>query len=163
MTSSIKRFTETGVETEDGIHRELDIVFCATGTLTQPASTPSRNAHHTHCISGFDMSWQLPFSIIGRKGVDINEKWKPYPKSYIGMCTDGFPNMFTILGPNSLIGAGTLLPIVERAVLYAVQAVAKMQRERLKSIEAKPEAVRAFDQYIEVRSVVHPRPWPLPC
>lgn len=31
VTSAIKRFTETGIETEDGQHQELDIVFCATG------------------------------------------------------------------------------------------------------------------------------------
>ena len=33
ISSPIKRFTETGIETEDGNHQELDIIFCATGTL----------------------------------------------------------------------------------------------------------------------------------
>ena len=58
--------------------------------------------------------------------------------------------MFMCLGPNSVIGAGLLLPILEFTVMYAVQATAKMQRERLKSMEAKASAVRDFDQYIEV-------------
>ena len=31
ISSPIKRFTKTGVETEDGKHQELDLVFCATG------------------------------------------------------------------------------------------------------------------------------------
>ncbi|KAI0763010.1 FAD/NAD(P)-binding domain-containing protein [Fomes fomentarius] len=128
IASPIKRFTETGIETEDGTHQELDIIFCATG---------------------YDTSWQLPFKIIGRNGVHLNEKWKPYPTSYISMCVDGFPNMFMSLGPNSVIGAGILLGILEYAVMYSVQVTSKMQRERLKSIEVKPEAVRAFDQYIE--------------
>ncbi|TFK83066.1 FAD/NAD(P)-binding domain-containing protein [Polyporus arcularius HHB13444] len=128
ITSPIKRFTESGIETEDGQQQELDIILCATG---------------------YDVSWQLPFDIIGRNGVALNEKWKPYPTSYLGMCVDEFPNMFTVLGPNSLIGAGVLIPIIEAAVDYAVQATAKMQRERLKSIEVKVDAVRDFDQYIE--------------
>ncbi|KAI0737196.1 flavin-binding monooxygenase [Daedaleopsis nitida] len=128
ITSPIKRFTENGIETEDGKHQELDLVFCATG---------------------YDTSWQLPFKIIGRKGVDLNEKWKPYPTSYLSMCVDEFPNMFMCLGPNSIIGAGLLLPILEFTVMYAVQAAAKIQRERLKSMEVKPEAVKAFDEYIE--------------
>ena len=68
------------------------------------------------------------------------------------MCVDEFPNMFMCLGPNSIIGAGSLLPILESAVEYTVQAAAKMQRERLKSIEVKPELVRAFDEYLEVSS-----------
>ena len=32
VSSPIKRFTERGIETEDGKHYELDIVFCATGS-----------------------------------------------------------------------------------------------------------------------------------
>ncbi len=99
---------------------------------------------------GYDTSWQLPFNIVGRDGVDLNEKWKSYPTSYLSMCVDKFPNMFMALGPNSIIGAGLLMPIIEFSVGYAVQAVAKMQRERLKSMEVKAEAVRDFDQYIEV-------------
>ena len=66
------------------------------------------------------------------------------------MAVDEFPNMFMALGPNSIIGAGLLMPILEFSVGYAVQAAAKMQRERLKSIDVKPEAVKAFDDYIEV-------------
>ncbi|KAI0763006.1 FAD/NAD(P)-binding domain-containing protein [Fomes fomentarius] len=128
VTTSIKRFTENGIETEDGDHQELDIVFCATG---------------------YDTSWQLPFDIIGRNGVNLNEKWKPHPTSYLSMCVDEFPNMFMCLGPNSILGAGLVLPVLEYTVMYAVQVTAKMQRERLKSIEAKPEVVRAFDDYIE--------------
>ena len=58
--------------------------------------------------------------------------------------------MFMCLGPNSVIGAGILLPILEYTVMYAVQVAAKIQRERIKSMEVKPEAVRAFDEYIEV-------------
>ena len=59
--------------------------------------------------------------------------------------------MFMSLGPNSIIGAGVLLPILETAVAYAVQATAKMQRERIKSMEVKRRAVEDFDRYIEVR------------
>ncbi|TBU26518.1 hypothetical protein BD311DRAFT_798262 [Dichomitus squalens] len=76
-------------------------------------------------IAGID----LPFKIIGRNGVHLNEKWKPYPKTYLSVAADGFPNMFMSLGPNS--------------------ATAKIQRERLKSMEAKPKAVKDFDRYIE--------------
>ena len=101
--------------------------------------------------SGYDTTWQLPFKIIGRNGVDLNEKWERYPTSYLSMCVDEFPNMFMALGPNSIIGAGLLMPILEFSVGYAVQAAAKMQRERLKSMEVKADAVRDFDQYIEVR------------
>lgn len=59
--------------------------------------------------------------------------------------------MFQALGPNSFLGAGNLLLILERQVDYAVAATLKLQRERLKSIEVKREAVDEFDKYIDVR------------
>ena len=86
--------------------------------------------------------------------MSLNERWKPHPTTYLSVAVDGFPNMFMSLGPNSVIGAGVLLPIIEYAVMYAVQATAKMQRERLKSMEPKARAVRDFDRYIEVRFLV---------
>lgn len=68
----------------------------------------------------------------------------------MSVAVDGFPNMFQGLGPNSLVGAGNLLLIMERQVDYGVAATLKVQRERIKSIEAKPEAVQDFEDYIDV-------------
>lgn len=69
----------------------------------------------------------------------------------MAIAVDGFPNMFQSIGPNSFIGAGNILLIMERQVDYAVAATLKLQRERLKSIEVKREAVDEFDKYIDVR------------
>lgn len=101
-------------------------------------------------MTGYDASFQLPFQIVGRNGIDINEKWKPYPVSYLSVAVDSFPNMFMALGPNAALATGMLVPLIEQQVMYAVQATAKLQRDRLKSMEVKPEVVRDFDQYIEV-------------
>ena len=98
------------------------------------------------------MSWQLPFPVIGRSGLLLNDKWKDYPESYLSLCTDGFPNMFMVMGPNSIVGTGPFIEVIEAGVGYAVKAVAKMQRERLKSMEVKREAVKDFDELIQVRS-----------
>lgn len=102
-------------------------------------------------ISGFNTSYQFDFPIIGRGGVDLSTKFKPHPRSYLATTVDGFPNWFQCLGPNSGTGAGSLLIIMERQVDYAVEATLKLQRERLKSIEVKAEAVDDFDKYLEVR------------
>ena len=69
------------------------------------------------------------------------------------MCVDGFPNWFMALGPNSGVGSGSLLVLMERQVDYAVEAARKMQRERLRSIEVKREAVEDFDEYLEMGSL----------
>lgn len=55
------------------------------------------------------------------------------------------------LGPNSAVGAGSLLIIIEREIDYIVSVAEKLQKERLKSIDEKKEAVEDFDEYLEVR------------
>ncbi|KAJ6609350.1 hypothetical protein B0H10DRAFT_1813845 [Mycena sp. CBHHK59/15] len=126
--TEIKRVTSTGIETVDGKHEDLDIIVCATG---------------------FDTSFQLGFPIVGRGGVQLSEKYKPHPKLYLSVAVDGFPNWFQSLGPNSAVGSGSLLIVIERQVDYAVQATLKLQREYLKSIDVKPEAVEDWDAYLE--------------
>lgn len=101
---------------------------------------------------GFDTSYKPGFTFIGRDGIDISEKYDPHPRTYLSIAVDGFPNWFQALGPNSAVGAGSLLLLIERQVDYAVAATLKLQRERLKSMEVKKEAVDDFDEYLEVRS-----------
>ncbi|THV06458.1 FAD/NAD-P-binding domain-containing protein [Dendrothele bispora CBS 962.96] len=124
----IKRVTANGIETVDGKHRDFDIIICATG---------------------FNISYKLPFTFVGRGGVKLTDKFDPHPRTYLGVAVDGFPNWFACLGPNSGVGAGSLLIIMERQVDYAVQATLKLQRERLKSIEVKKEAIDDFDEYLD--------------
>ncbi|KAI5115440.1 hypothetical protein M0805_005525 [Coniferiporia weirii] len=128
VPTNIKKVTETGIELVDGTHQELDTIVCATG---------------------YDTSYQYPFPVIGRGGKSLNERYSPHPETYLSICTDGFPNWFTSLGPNSGIGSGSLLVIIERQIEYSIAAVKKMQREHLKSIEPKKEAVADFDEYLQ--------------
>lgn len=130
VPENIKRITPKGIETVDGKHRELDVIVCATG---------------------FETSGKLPFPFIGRGGVDLKDKFDPHPRTYLAIAVDGFPNWFSALGPNSGVGAGSLLLLIEKQVDYAVAATLKLQRERIKSIEVKKKAVDDFDAYLEVR------------
>lgn len=68
----------------------------------------------------------------------------------MSVAVDGFPNWFQSLGPNSMVGTGSLLLVIERQVDYAIAASLKMQREHIKSMEVRKEAVDDFDEYLEV-------------
>ncbi|THH08433.1 hypothetical protein EW145_g2721 [Phellinidium pouzarii] len=131
VSTHIKRITETGIELVDGTCHELDVIICATG---------------------YDTSFQLPFTIIGRGGKNLNDRINPHPETHLTVCTDGFPNWFWSLGPNSGLGSGSLLVTIENQIEYYIAAAKKMQREHLKSIEAKKEAAAEFDEYLEVKT-----------
>ena len=101
-------------------------------------------------MSGYDTSFQFPFPVVGRDGHTLQERFEPHPETYLSICTDGFPNFFMALGPNSIFGTGTLIMCMERQVDFIVKAVKKMHRERLKSMEVNLGAVKDFDEYLEV-------------
>jgi len=128
VTSSIKRVTSDGIELSNGENRPLDVLVCATG---------------------YDPSYQYPFPVIGRGGTTLQSKWQPYPRTYLSLCIDEFPNLFFAFGPNSGLGTSPVLILFEKQVDYVVQAILKIQRERLKSIEVKKAAVDDFDEYLE--------------
>ncbi|TRM61604.1 hypothetical protein BD626DRAFT_501587 [Schizophyllum amplum] len=128
IPSPIKFAAENGLVTEDGQYIDLDIIVCATG---------------------YDTSFQLGFPFIGRGGVELKDKYTPHPKTYLSIAVDGFPNWFQSFGPNSAMGSGSLLAVIEKQVEYAVKATAKLQRERLKSMAVKKEAAEDFDEYLE--------------
>lgn len=104
-------------------------------------------------LVGYNTDWKLNFPVVGRSGKTLDEAYTPYPRTYLSACTSDFPNLFFATGPNSGVGSGSLLIIIEKHVEYAVKVAQKMQREWLKSIEVKDEAVKDFDEYIDVSEI----------
>ncbi len=121
VTSPIKRCTDFGIETEDGQQQKLDITICATGM-------PPLSSDWTCTNDGVRLRRVLAIAFQNCDGVDLNEVRTQYPASYLSMCVDKFPNMCMALGPNSIIGAELLMPILEFSIAYAFQSVAKMQK-----------------------------------
>ncbi|EWC48772.1 hypothetical protein DRE_00077 [Drechslerella stenobrocha 248] len=128
IPQEISHITSDAIVTEDGTVRPVDIIVCATG---------------------FDTTWTKRYPLIGRGGQKISDKWRENPDTYMSMATDGFPNYFMTMGPNAAVGSGSLTIVLERVVDYICKAVEKIQRENIKTIEAKASSVEAFQRYCE--------------
>ena len=131
-TIEIARITPTGtVELRNGQSHELDVLICATG---------------------FDTSFQYPFRVLGRDGRALSERWATSTgaEAYMSLAVDGFPNLFISGGPHSAVTSGSLLNMAEHVVGYAVEAVRKMQRERLRSMEVRREAMEDWGSHVRV-------------
>ena len=83
----VEKITEKGVVGGDGIERECDTIVCATG---------------------FDVSYKPRFPIVGQDGVDLADKWKVIPESYLGISIPGFPNFLTFIGPTWPVENGSV-------------------------------------------------------
>ncbi|KAI0293370.1 FAD/NAD-binding domain-containing protein [Multifurca ochricompacta] len=126
-TTEIARITGTGVELQDGRHHALDILICATG---------------------FDTSFQYPFLVLGRRHDANADGGGGGASAYLSLALDDFPNLFLCGGPHSAITSGSLVNVAEHVVGYVAQAVRKMQRERLRSMEVCREAVQDWSAYV---------------
>lgn len=101
------------------------------------------------CATGFDTTLKGP-PIVGRGGRELNDVWEPYPQSYLGMCPPEMPNMARFIGPNGASGTGGLIHLLECACEYMIRMVQKLQREYLKSMTPKQEAIEKFTRHVDM-------------
>ena len=80
----IVRMTERGIETAEGV-TEFDIVVWATGF-------------------DFGTGALLRMGIRGRDGLALNDYWADGPRTFLGVQTTGFPNLFFPGGPHAAAG-----------------------------------------------------------
>ncbi|KXG46721.1 uncharacterized protein PGRI_034670 [Penicillium griseofulvum] len=127
LTSSpITKITEKGVVTADGEEFECDVLVCATG---------------------FDVSKCPQYPLVGQNGVNLAQKWKDEPTSYLSVGTDDFPNYFTMAGPNCLCGHGSLVEALNWTGDYFVKMIKKIATEDIKYMVPKASSVHAFGKY----------------
>ncbi|TPX17535.1 uncharacterized protein E0L32_003178 [Thyridium curvatum] len=130
IRTPIKRFTETGIETEDGIHREVDAIFCATGANSDMVPNFSIRAHG-RSISGL-------WGSGGKYG---------FPYTYLGVATPGFPNLLFLLGPHAAGPSGTTTQAAETQISYFAKILRKVSREGIKSLQPQSKAADDFVEY----------------
>ena len=73
ITEDVVRLTEHGVVDASGTEHKVDVVVCATG---------------------FDTSFTPHFECIGRGGKSLKEQFGDFPKGYLGIMAENFPNLF---------------------------------------------------------------------
>ncbi|MBM3679141.1 MAG: NAD(P)/FAD-dependent oxidoreductase [Actinobacteria bacterium] len=110
---------------------------------------------------GFDAMTGALFDIdiTGRDGLALTEAWKDGPRTYLGIMTAGFPNMFLITGPQSPSVLSNMMVSIEQHVEWLSDAIAYVRERGLDTIEATTEAQDAWvDHSIEVgNSTLYPK------
>src|SRR5712664_562315 len=78
--------------------------------------------------------------ISGRQGQTLNQKWAEGPKTYLGLMSAGFPNLFIITGPGSPSVLSNMIVSIEQHVDWITDCIAWMRDRDLDSMEAKKDA-----------------------
>ncbi|WP_397421815.1 flavin-containing monooxygenase [Phenylobacterium sp.] len=130
VTDKVVRITPKGVVTADGVEHEVDVLIYGTG---------------------FQASNFLSFlKIKGRNGRDLHETWGGDARAYLGMTNPGFPNLFTIYGPNTnIVVNGSIIFFSECAVRYIVGALKLLADTGARAMEPKQGVFDKFNKDVD--------------
>jgi cyclohexanone monooxygenase len=78
--------------------------------------------------------------ISGRNGQTLNAKWAEGPKTYLGVMSEGFPNLFIITGPGSPSVLSNMMVSIEQHVDWIADCIGYMRDRDLVAMEAKKDA-----------------------
>jgi cyclohexanone monooxygenase len=78
--------------------------------------------------------------IRGRNGQTLNQKWAEGPKTYLGLMSAGFPNLFIITGPGSPSVLSNMIVSIEQHVDWITDCVTYMRERDIETMEAKQDA-----------------------
>jgi 4-hydroxyacetophenone monooxygenase len=131
VTEAVTRVCEQGVVDAEGRLHEVDALVLATGF------------HASRLL------W--PMDIRGRGGVSIRELWgDDDPRAFMGMTVPGFPNLFVLAGPNTILShGGSAIFHAECQVHYITQALREMVEQRIETLEVRPEVHDRYNALVD--------------
>ena len=127
-SNPIAEITSGGVRLQDGTEYELDAIVYATGfdAMTGPLTR---------------------IDIRGRGGQLLRDKWEHGPRTYLGLTVAGFPNLFTITGPQSPSVLSNMPVSIEQHVELISTIIAAMRDRAATTVEPSREAEDAWVEY----------------
>jgi cyclohexanone monooxygenase len=79
-------------------------------------------------------------AIRGRDGQTLNQKWAAGPRTYLGLMSAGFPNLFIITGPGSPSVLSNMMVSIEQHVDWIADCIGFLSDRQIDCIEASSEA-----------------------
>ncbi len=131
VTDGITEIRQSSIVTAGGSEHEVDTIVLGTGF------------HVT----------DFPFAecVVGRDGRKLSEHWIDGLEAYRSTTVKGFPNLFIVPGPNTGLGHTSVLVMIEAQIGYVIDALRKMDRYGLETVEVRPEVQAAYNKEIQRR------------
>ena len=132
VTDGIAKVTGDAIVTADGTERPIDVLVVATGFFTTEQPIAER--------------------IVGREGRSLAEVWRETGMAgYKGTTVHGFPNYFSIVGPNTGLGHSSMVLMIESQIDYIRDAVRTMATHRYAAVEPRRDAQDAWNTDLQRR------------
>lgn len=126
----ISRITEAGIETSDEMH-EFDMIVYATG--------------FDAVTGGYSQ-----IDIRGSGGRKLTDKWADGVRTFLGLQIEGFPNMFTLVGPHNAASFCNIPRCIEQNVDWMADLMARVKVDGLNRIESTAEAEEEWTEHVHL-------------
>lgn len=99
----------------------------------------------------------LRLGIKGRGGQALSDHWKDGPKTLLGLMVSGFPNLFTVTGPQSPSVFTNMIAALEQHCEWITECLVTMRNAGQTEIEAGPDAEDAWVEHNREVGAAHLR------
>jgi cation diffusion facilitator CzcD-associated flavoprotein CzcO len=130
-TEKITELTPAGVRTADGVEHACDVVIYGTGFAA------------TDFLGGLDLR--------GLGGRPLREAWTEGARAYLGLTVPGFPNLFWMYGPNTNLGSGSIIYMLERQARYIRKALQHLSATSSSYVDVREEVDGAYEAELAQR------------
>lgn len=127
-SDAITRLTPTGVVATESGELDVDVLVYATGFRATDGA--------------------IPYLVHGEDGKRLHEEWQELPSAYLGTMAAGFPNYFTVMGPNTGIGHTSAIFMIESQMEYVRRAVRAVLVKGADAICPTDEAVSDYTKMV---------------
>jgi cation diffusion facilitator CzcD-associated flavoprotein CzcO len=131
VTERVERIDAGGVIAADGVRREVDAIVWGTGFHADEPVVPMR--------------------VHGAGGRELQEAWRDGARAHLGITVAGFPNLFLMYGPNTNLGVGSIVVMIEAQAGYVLSALALLRDAGRRALVVRPEVERASTAEVQER------------
>ena len=139
-TAPIAEFTEHGLRTADGIDHEFDTVIYGTGF------------HAADYLGSLD--------VYGTGGRRLRDDWADGAEAYLGTVVPGYPNLFTLYGPNTN-GVTSIIYILEAQAEFVRRILDDMAVAGVRAVDVKREVHDTYN--VEIQRAMEGTVWLANC
>ena len=84
-------------------------------------------------------------------GRSLGEVWHDGARAHLGMGVAGFPNLFTIYGPNTNLGGSSIIGMLEAQAGYVTEVADALATGRVRAVAPRAAAYDAYDREMQER------------
>lgn len=127
-TTAIAKLTERGVRTADGVEHPVDTIIYGTGFTAA--------------------DYLASIDVYGTGGRRLADVWRDGAEAYLGTLVAGYPNFFTLYGPNTN-GVNSIIYIHEAQTTFVRHILDVLNRRGARTVEVTPDAQRRYNDEIQ--------------